>query len=221
MTGFGKDPANPFTNIRNDGNLMYSPGTRQPPLFEFNPSRLFLDPNNVANVALATTAALMPGYFDSYGNPPPTAASTTYNFYAYFTGYGNGVYDANDVNFVTEADNSGVSPLGLQFQQSGAFYTSPVPNPYTSSLTVAATGTVGFQKPQSFQIISAGVDGLYGVGGQYIQNSATNTSTTDTLPPDLNNTFVGAAAPPLNEADATIRRRERDNVTNFKSGTLQ
>jgi hypothetical protein len=35
------------------------------------------------------------------------------------------------------------------------------------------------------------------------------------------NTFVGTGAPPVRELDRTIRARERDNVTNFKSGTLK
>ena len=51
MTGFGKDPVNPFTNnlasdpINGNANPMYS-ANRQPPSFEFNAGRLFLDPNN-------------------------------------------------------------------------------------------------------------------------------------------------------------------------------
>ncbi len=52
---------------------------------------------------------------------------------------------------------------------------SPAPNPYTSALT-AATNSAGsllpttYLNPQSFQIISSGADGLYGVGGQYLSN---------------------------------------------------
>ena len=53
MTGFGKDPVNPFTNnLASDPNYagnartrMYS-ANRQSPSFEFNGGRLFLDPNN-------------------------------------------------------------------------------------------------------------------------------------------------------------------------------
>ncbi len=52
MTGFGKDPVNPFTNsLASDPNYagnqnpMYS-ANRQSPSFEFVPSRLFLDPSN-------------------------------------------------------------------------------------------------------------------------------------------------------------------------------
>src|SRR5262249_28617125 len=38
MTGFGKDPANPFSNSLNNGNTNYS-ANRQPPFFEFNAGR--------------------------------------------------------------------------------------------------------------------------------------------------------------------------------------
>ena len=55
MVGFGKDPTNPFTNnlasdpnFANAPNPMYS-GNRQAPLYEFNPGRLFIDPQNVSD----------------------------------------------------------------------------------------------------------------------------------------------------------------------------
>ena len=44
MTGFGKDPTNPFTNNLNISSN-YS-NNRQAPFFEFNPGRLVLDPTN-------------------------------------------------------------------------------------------------------------------------------------------------------------------------------
>jgi len=213
MTGFGKDPTNPFYNSI-FGNNMYS-GNRQPPIFEFNGSRLFLDPNNLTNNGASPG---IPGYYDSLGNSPPGTGTTTLNFYAYFSGYGSGTYDANDVNFLAEADGSNISPIGLQFQHAGVLYTSPAPNPYTTTTSVAPnTGTVSFQKAQSFQIISAGVDGLYGVGGQFIPSTASASTASNSLPLDLVNTFSGS----VQTSDATIRLRERDNLTNFKSGTLQ
>jgi len=216
MTGFGKDPTNPFTNSI-VGNAMYN-GNRQPPFFEFNAGRLFLDPNNLSNNGVNPG---IPGYYDSLGNAPPTAGSTTLNFYAYFSAYGSGVYDPNDVNFggpnVSEADINGLSPIGLQFQYGATPFTSPAPNPYTSTLTVTTTGTVTFQNSQTFQIFSPGIDGLYGVGGQYVPPSASTASSSTALPFDKNNTFSGASL----TADTSIRQRERDNLTNFKSGTLQ
>ena len=97
MTGFGKDPTNPFTN-----NLTTSTNysnNRQAPFFEFNPGRLVLDPTN-PYTALLPTFPQIPGYLDSLGN---TLGSGQINFYAYFSAYGNGGYDPNDVNF-TETD---------------------------------------------------------------------------------------------------------------------
>jgi prepilin-type N-terminal cleavage/methylation domain-containing protein len=227
MTGFGKDPTNPFSNsILLDSRLatpgpnpMYNPN-RQGSLFEFNASRLFLDPNGLSGI---------PGYYDSLGNDPPTSGSggSGINFYVYFSGYGNGSYDANDVNFSFEADpTTAASPIGLAFQHGSATYVSPSPNPYTTTIsttvtpagTSTGTATVTFQKAQSFQIFSSGVDGLYGVGGQYIPITATSTSATNTLPLDATgNTFESGAA----VTTGTVRNGEKDNITNFKAGTLQ
>jgi prepilin-type N-terminal cleavage/methylation domain-containing protein len=227
MTGFGKDPTNPFTNsIASDSNYHNNPNpmynaNRQPPLFEFNAGRLFLDPNSRSGI---------PGYLDSLGNTPPTAAgSAPVNFFSYFSAYGSGHYDPNDVNFPElDHDNSGPDgPIGLQYQASFPVYmstycTSLSPNPYTGTLTAnnpvgaLSTGTVTYQKPQTYQIIASGVDGLYGVGGQYVTN--TTTSATVPLPFDANNAFGVGAAPNL---DANVRNRERDNLTNFKTGTIQ
>jgi prepilin-type N-terminal cleavage/methylation domain-containing protein len=224
MTGFGKDPVNPFTNSV-IGSGMYS-ANRQPPAFEFNAGRLFLDPNNPGNLTGNPNGVIdpgIPGYYDNLGNSPPTAAGTSLNFYVYFSGYGNGVYDANDVNFLTEFDGvSGAGPIGLKYTHAGTVYASVYPNPYSTTLTVTASGTVTFEKAQTFQIFSAGADGLYGVGGQFIAPSASSSTASNPLPIDLNHTFTGTIGGTLTtSADATIRIRERDNLTNFQSGTLQ
>ncbi len=226
MSGFGKDPTNPFSNNIIADNRLATPGpnpmynpNRQPPLFEFNGGRLFLDPNGLSGI---------PGYYDSLGTDPPTSGSgsASINFYAYFSAYGNGAYDANDVNFSFESDPNGLSPIALAFQHGSATYLSPSPNPYTTSLstTVTTTGTstgtsiVTFQKPQTFQIISSGVDGLYGVGGQYVTPGSTSSSTQNPLPVDPNgDTSAGGTA----VTAGTIRNAERDNLSNFKAGTLE
>ncbi len=225
LTGFGKDPTNPFTNSI-VGHTMYN-ANRQPPFFEFNSGRLFADPHGTSNI---------PGYYDSLGNSPPTALPTTINFYAYFSSYGSGHYDPNDVNlfyplaspYAYEVDFNSNGPIGLQFQSNypvvgGGFIVSPSPNPYTSTLTAnnptgaLPSGTVTYQKPQTFQIISSGLDGLYGVGGQF---QPTTTSATIPLPFDSHNSIdVGNSV--VADSDATLRQREYDNLTNFKSGRLQ
>ena len=204
---------------------MYS-NNRQAPFFEFVANRLALDPCN-------TTTPGIPGYLDSLGNATPTGnPGDPINFYAYFSAYGNGGYDPNDVNFV-EYDISGTGPVsgtgpgpGIELAFHVAFpilplntpptpALSPAPNPYTTTLTTPFTANgaylpATYLNPQSFQIISSGIDGLYGVGGQYAPDN-----TAEALPWDT------SSPTPYNTADTSIRIRERDNVTNFHNGKLE
>ena len=90
-------------------------------------------------------------------------------------------------------------------------------NPYTSTTTAPTTGVTTYLNPQTFQIISSGIDGQYGVGGQYSPDA-----TGEALPLDPNSNFPkGIYLPYVNTTDATIRIRERDNVTNFHNGKLE
>jgi general secretion pathway protein G len=217
MSGFGKDPTNPFTNnIGNDprapyngaANAMYS-GNRQAPFFEFVADRLLPDPAYV----------FFPGYLDTLGNSLSPGGAGTINFYAYFSAYGNGSYDPNDVNFV-EYDSSGIGPqppplagialaFRVNFPVTGGCV-SQAPNPYTSAVTIPATGAAAFLNPQSFQIISSGLDGQYGVGGLYSASA-----NAEMLPVD------GTTPSPYNTSDTSVRVRERDNMTNFHPGKLE
>jgi general secretion pathway protein G len=221
MSGFDKNPVNPFTNNL-QASTNYGPN-RQPSFFEFIPSRLFADPND-------TYGSMVPGYIDSLGNAPGGASGL--NFFAYFSAYGNGAYDPNDVNF-PEMDVTGSGPIGLNFQVPFTVPTanggttniasSYAPNPYTSTLTVTGTSAttlvVTYINAQSFQIISSGIDGLYGVGGQYQAPSATTASSTATLPLDTTDSSVYVNTSPTQ--DPSVRQREQDNLTNFKAGSLQ
>jgi general secretion pathway protein G len=239
MSGFGADPTNPFTNAiavdpryPNNVNPMYSPN-RSAPMFEFNGGRLYMDPFNSLNSQGTLIPAQIPGYYDSLGSgPPSTGTASTLNFYAYFASYGNSAYNPDDINFLNEDDGNGNTPIGLAFQVPAGQTISASPNPYTSTLSVpGATGTAGtfqggvsFQKPQTFQIISAGVDGLYGVGGQFILPSSSSSSGSNALPFDPANTVAGPTGSMNASNDpglAGVRQRETDNLTNFKSGTLQ
>ena len=114
VTGFGKDPTNPFSNnLVVDPNWgtgtgpspMYS-ANRTAPLFEFNSARLAMDPlNPYSGSPLNLIPPQIPGYLDSLGNSRPDGApNDPVNFYAYFSAYGNGGYDPNDVNFSSEVD---------------------------------------------------------------------------------------------------------------------
>ena len=213
MVGLGKDPTNPFTNP-----AWAIGGNRNTPLYEFNGSRLFVDPTNTS---MGGANPGIPGYYDSFGNSQP-GNGLTINFFAYFSAYGNSAYDPNDVNFPTEQDINLNTHVGLHFANATSF----TPNPYTVTQSVGtSSGIVTFQSPQSFQIISSGIDGLYGVGGQYLQTLTS--SSTEPLPFDarvISNipvTFYGIPPAITGETDNHLRTREADNVTNFKSGKLQ
>jgi general secretion pathway protein G len=220
MTGFCKNPTNPFVGPNATGG-----GNRQPPFYQFDSSRLFFDTNNpYAGVTLGKAQLILPqipGYLDSLGNATPTFNPLApINFYAYFSSYGNGNYDPNDVNFA-EVDNQLAGPIGMVFEVNFSIPTpamttvantagSLAPNPYTNTLTVPGNQAPTFINPQSFQIISSGIDGLYGMGGQYNPNSAAESLTLDTTA----NVYFGTS-------ETGIRVRERDNVTNFHNGKLE
>ncbi|OJW16267.1 MAG: hypothetical protein BGO49_18955 [Planctomycetales bacterium 71-10] len=214
MTGFAKSPTNPFTPIvAPSGSPTFVSQNREVPLFEFAANRLQDD--TVNNVAF-------PGYLDSLGN---TLGSGQVNFIAYFSSYGNNGYDPNDVNFAAEVDDAGAVVLNKYkvrypvYTSSGDATTppnhaaSPSPNPYTSTATGAATAVaatalaVNYVNPQTYQLISSGMDGLYGPGGMFKPNANSGA-----LPFDANTTTPAAST--------SLRQRERDNLTNFHGGTL-
>lgn len=198
LDGLGRDPRNPFA-VSAAG----SGPSRNPPLFAFKPERLAdIDGDG------------FPSYLDAMGGSP----------YAFFRGYA-GNYDPNDCNFdagntriapkyadLCEKDATGtVSPPTLRFDvafpgQSGETAVSPPPNPYSGSQTaspVAGKTLPGdFLKPGTFQILSAGQDGLFGVGGVY------RSAASEPLPADAANTAPAT--------DASLRQRERDNIANFQ-----
>ncbi len=208
VSGFAKNPSNPFLS-----STAALGANRQPPLFEFDAGRLMLDPTAQSNPN--RQLAQIPGYYDSF---------KTNRFYAYFSAYGGNAYDPNDVNFdqagdtQTESDGNGVSPLTLSFlvtfpvgTGTGNIAVSTPPNPYTSTVTNPASGSVTFQKPQTFQIISAGADGAYGVGGQFVPSGS------PALPPDPS---FGSGTSVYNSTDTALRVSEKDNVSNFYNTKL-
>lgn len=222
MTGFAKNPENPFTPSIAPTAPINAPTffsqNREAPLFEFAADRLKADPNNAFSG--------VPGYFDSLGNT--LVPDSQMNFILYFSSYGNNAYDPNDVNFAYETDDAipQVKPIIGYFSvrhpvRTAAIATStrlaasPAPNPYTSTPTLSGGSTaVSFVNPQTYQLISPGMDGLYGIGGQFKPDN-----TAGVLP------FIPAGTPPpavpnTNSADATVRQRERDNLTNFHGGRL-
>jgi prepilin-type N-terminal cleavage/methylation domain-containing protein len=198
MTGLSKNPVNPFQTV------LTTPANRVNPLFEFKGNRLA----DIENDGF-------PSYYDSLSTNRP---------YVYFSAYNGTGYDPNDVNYDTgnplvEIDESttATTPIMLNFSltfpvKNGGVAISPAPNPYTTTQTVVQTTTVPYtpaviyQNAQTFQIVSAGTDGQYGVGGLYSPTGATP------LPVDTTNSSPST--------DQGLRTREKDNLTNFTVNKL-
>lgn len=211
LVGFGKDPRFPFKTSATLGSGGANPmatGNRSPALYEFLANRLVDEDGDG-----------IPGYVHPLHN------SNEGRFYAYFSAYGTGSYDPNDVNFAPadpnypEADDA-QQPLIMPFVVNFTYApgntngtASVAPNPYTGGSPVPsnANQAASFLNPKSFQILSPGVDGRYGLGGQYDA-----TSTGERLPwppPNPNFSWPGFSG--------NVRVIERDNVTNFSQGALE
>lgn len=197
MTGFSRDPANPFSSSVT--------ANRNPPLFEFAPQRL-----------VDTDGDGFPSYIDPLSQATPVSQARPY---AYFSAYGNNGYDPNDDNSgaseVDDSNNALSRPFYVSFAiaTGGRVATSAPPNPYTNGdADPVTTGNanpppVTWANPQTFQIISAGRDGLWGLGGPYDGGSTGNRLPIYTSTNDLSSYQV-------------IRVRERDNIANFAGGRL-
>jgi general secretion pathway protein G len=214
MTGWSKTPTNPFTNSAN----------RNPPLFEFDAGRLVTNPSTG-----------MPGYLDSLTSSTVSPPQNFYTYFSTNNGAGYDPNDVNFEKspstgsvtyvgqlYVAESDSNNVQPIGLTFGVSFPVYAggtqgtssqSPSPNPYTSGASFTSGNAFGgapapitYINNQSFQIISPGVDGLYGLGGTYSSSGAGGA-----LPAQLG----------TNSKDAAVRVMEKDNLTNFHNGKLE
>ncbi|HEY2155057.1 MAG TPA: prepilin-type N-terminal cleavage/methylation domain-containing protein [Isosphaeraceae bacterium] len=194
VTGFSRDPANPFAFASNATGT----ASRTTPLFEFAPQRL-----------VDVDGDGFPSYIDPLSANNVVAEQHPY---AYFSAYGNNGYDPNDCNYpqLDDAGNAIARSLYLNFavHGGGRVTASAGPNPYTIGDADPATPTTNMNwvNPQTFQLISAGRDGIWGLGGPYDASSTSNK-----LP-------VGFAQDPSNAS--TVRRFERDNITNFSGGRL-
>jgi general secretion pathway protein G len=221
MSGFARSPQTPFlSEPRTVGTLQLGTSNRTASLFEFKNERLVDNDNDG-----------IPGYVDSLGSGDDA------RFLAYFSGYGGGGYDPNDMNFPeTDPDSgTGTVPFARYYRAGGSgglgglssshryVYYSPSPNPYTSSPALPdATGSVPlvYINRDSFQLFSAGRDRIYGAGGQYSGSGAD----TDRLPEQL-----GTLSPPDSILPSAIslparsggRSLERDNISNFSAGRLE
>lgn len=244
MTGFSKNPANPFINPIKTNN-------RIPPIHEFVSSRLLAYPNEFNDGQGSPSG--FPAFLDSLGtyNYRPGDASTdgAVPFYCYFSAYGGTGYDPDDVN-MRERDSATTSPLKGAFVSNNAptktvgavavpgGLVSFAPNPYTNGPPVqtAANGkaetTLALLRPrvwqnaQTFQIVSAGRDRVFGMGGQYAANApvklpfvAVNSGSAYT--PDSFQTVQATADMYPFPLGGDARARESDNLANFSQGKLE
>jgi general secretion pathway protein G len=207
MTGFDKNPANPFTSAA------------QPP----------------ANNPWPFGTNRTPPYYDGPVKPAINGVAfldhNRTNFYAYFSAYEGGGFDPDDVNLPETDDDSGLVVLGAVQTTNAAtpkgngqrkdIVSSPAPNPYSNDapMPITSGGALNLTelrrrvnwKDQSFQIISAGEDGKFGIGGQYVPDESV------TLP------FYAAATKSITGQTLTVsvRNSEKDNVSNFSAGRLR
>jgi general secretion pathway protein G len=148
MSGFGKNPQNPFISDN-------ATQSRDKSFYEFRAERLVDEDGDG-----------MPGYGDTLGVGPNGQLVP----YAYFVAHPGVGYDPNDVNF--DASYIQTFNLGFSVSTGNLYTTSPGPNPYTSSVPAPTNGatlrTASFINQNSFQIISAGRDRDFGAGGQYL-----------------------------------------------------
>jgi prepilin-type N-terminal cleavage/methylation domain-containing protein len=238
VTGFWRNPQNPFVSASWPPGQTPIASNRLAPLFEFRSSRLgdFDSPTTVNNQPFPG----MPEYRDSLGGDDNDG------IYYYFSAYGGVGYDPDDdlsnTNPYKEPDDAGtyattgimgafMAPNAAAINTSGRtppvtarpeFVASLAPNPYVNNdygVPITSAGALDsanykprpWQNPQSFQIISPGGDRLYGIGGEYAPQ------VTNPLPffPSVDSAVTGQTL------DGAIRTRERDNLTNFAPGKLQ
>ena len=200
LTGFCKRPDGPLYG-RNENNKATL--NRANPFFEFKAERLVdFDKDG------------FPSYIDSLGTEEQSRP------YVYFSSYGSNSYDPQDCNFNPAKMNyfpslSDIMDMdtGTNFFRAfgGASGASISPNPYTTGPAYPIGRSPAWQKPQSYQIISAGSDRIYGFGGQFAGKNKT-----EPLPlpdTDITNNLVNPAA-------TNARSAESDNITNFSQGRL-
>ena len=188
MSGFDKNPARRFTSPSLNAPTAMRSDNREAPFHEFNGSRLIDNDGDG-----------IPGYVDTMN----TGSNSRY--LAYFSAYGNNGYDPNDENGEINPETNDLGNLvGRTFRVNvgtgNGPVASPAPNPYTTNDPLSAN-RARFEKPNSFQILSAGGDGFYGPGGLYASGGD------DRLPADA-------------IATTDDRLPEKDNLTNFASTRL-
>ncbi len=199
LTGFNKRPDKPLFGKRPSDSQTQN---RDTPFFEFKAERLVdFDGDG------------FPSYIDSLGTDEESRP------YVYFSAYGSNSYDAQDCSInpflkdnplaVSADDSSGTT---LAFVQAfGGGIKSTYPNPYTTGPANPQGRSPAWQKPQSYQIISAGADRKYGCGGQFAGKTKSEPLPGIGFLLDMTGILTPAES---------VRSFESDNITNFSQGRL-
>ena len=205
LTGFCKRPDSPlFARVENVAAYKFSLN-RDTPFFEFKADRLVdFDGDG------------FPSYIDSLGSEEESRP------YVYFSAYGSNSYDPQDCNFNPSAQNYFPALTDIQDMDTGTNYfryfggaagSSISPNPYTTGPAAPVGRSPAWQKPQSYQILSAGADRKYGFGGQFAGKSKSE-------PLPIADTDLTVTPPKINPPSPNSRSVESDNITNFSQGRL-
>lgn len=195
MIGFSKNPTNPFA----------TGGSREGPFFEFRLDRVS-----------AGATGQFPTYVDAYPQQ-----SRGYVYFSSYEGRGYrplgadgkagaaGVDDDGNgkTDFLDSPTNTIPDPAEVGF--AGTDDESPVGGPASVYMQQVSTSASAAFKAQTFQIISPGVDGKFGVGGLFQADQ--QQSSLKTRRPDAS---MGG------DPDFVNGVAEYDNITNFHGGRL-
>lgn len=216
LMGFSKDPTNPFQgSIPPSVTPWPYSSNRTSPHMEFKPGSL----KPSGNAGLPVNGQF-PAYADRFGG-----------FLAYFSAYNGQGYDPDDVN-IPEADDNATTmdvlggiwstnaPTGVRKTSRTDIIASSAPNPYTNDTSVPISGAAlnladnrprSYYNANTYQIISAGKDLKFGIGGQWDKGK------TPAVPfyPVANGAATGQTL------GTNARAVEKDNLTNFSGGSLE
>lgn len=197
LLGFSKNPADPFAPI-SQYYLNPTPpypglGNREGPFFEFTGGYTGPFPVTAGNYNKASWTGRLR---DLNGNGFPEYVDTLpgqQTPYLYLNSYDGRGYSAIDL--------PSAAPAATPFPTSMTVF--------ASVYTQASAATAPAHKPNSYQLISPGVDGRYGIGG-YFSSTDSNWWTTP------------AARTADNDGDGIKDgQNEWDNITNFSNGVLK
>nr|WP_145035090.1 type II secretion system protein [Caulifigura coniformis] len=193
--GFSKVPANPFG--RQAGGALG--GARSGPFYEFKSTQLL---SSTSTTTGSTNPEGMYVYLDAIpGQTRPIQ---------YFSSYGGSGYRVYGIN-----GQLGASASSTEAGDNEAFYDS-FGWVYTKTPGSASTAPEPYN-PNTFQLISPGLDGEYGdanLCGGYVNATNGVQGVTTYLPPGTLPAGGTLAKTPANIA------RERDNITNFAGGEI-